>query len=397
MIARRFSVAIGLAAFAHLLFLAGPVPPAHSARVVPHPVPGAAGTGWPQYRFDAAGTAFNPFEVVLSPANVGQLTLLWRAGLGDYDAPDPIVVDGVVYAVSHFGVAYGLDAVTGDVLWRVNLGALTNGDAPAVSSGNFYTATLNGDVVAIDLATRRILWKTNVGGAIRHSMNVSDGFVYVNGDDADLEALDAATGALVWSASGVEANNTPALSNGLLYVGDNALTIWAMDATTGTPVWKKRVSCYCYLDSQVVVGEGVAAVGVDKKVEALDATTGALLWSGNVNSYARSPAVANGVLYVTSSSDHGQYGPTRAFDLVTGAQLWETDLPGATSLELSTANGVVYMGADDRHVYALDAATGTRLWQSPLMRSYAFGSPIVADGILYASDSSGVLYAFGLP
>jgi outer membrane protein assembly factor BamB len=387
-IRRRLAVILFLASSIPVLVLATPALPSAVMTVQ---------MGWPEYRFDAAGTAFNPFENLISPTNVGTLTLRWRAELGEYAAPNPIVVDGVVYAVSHFGTGYGLDAATGQVVWRVNLGSLTNGDAPAINDGMFYAGTLNGDVVAIDLATRQELWRTNVGGAIRHAMNLSGGLVYVNGDDTNLEALDAATGALVWSAPAVVPNNTPALGNGLLYVGDDLLTIWALDPATGAQVWKKRVFCSCYLDSQVVVGDGVVAVGIDTTAQVRDAANGSLLWTGNVDRYARSPALAGGVLYVTSQSEHGQYGPTRAFDVTTGAELWETDLPNAIVVEIAVANAVVYLSGDDRHVYALDASTGTQLWRSPLTRTYGHGAPVVADGMLYVSDSSGVLYAFGLP
>ena len=47
----------------------------------------------------------------------------------------------------------------------------------------------------------------------------------------------------------------------------------------------------------------------------------------------------------------------------------------------AVANGVVYVGSDDGNVYALNAATGAKLW------SYATGklesSPAVANGVVY--------------
>jgi outer membrane protein assembly factor BamB len=53
---------------------------------------------------------------------------------------------------------------------------------------------------------------------------------------------------------------------------------------------------------------------------------------------------------------------------------------------------VVYAGSLDGHVYALNAADGTKLW------SYPTGGPVnsalqVASGVLYAGSDDGNLYA----
>jgi outer membrane protein assembly factor BamB len=57
--------------------------------------------------------------------------------------------------------------------------------------------------------------------------------------------------------------------------------------------------------------------------------------------------------------------------------------------------GVVCIGSDDGNVYALDAATGDRLW------SYTTGevvgsSPAVANGAVYVGSADGNLYLFDL-
>ena len=57
------------------------------------------------------------------------------------------------------------------------------------------------------------------------------------------------------------------------------------------------------------------------------------------------------------------------------------------------ANGVVYVGSHDSHVYALNASTGAGLWR--FATGVVCNSPAVADGVVYVG-SLGV-YAFGLP
>ena len=62
----------------------------------------------------------------------------------------------------------------------------------------------------------------------------------------------------------------------------------------------------------------------------------------------------------------------------------------------AVANGIVYVGSNDKNLYALDAKTGAKLW------SYATGnsvesSPIVTNGMVYVGSDDGKVYAFGLP
>ena len=57
----------------------------------------------------------------------------------------------------------------------------------------------------------------------------------------------------------------------------------------------------------------------------------------------------------------------------------------------AVANGVVYVGSYDRHVYALNAGTGALLWKYQTGGS----SPAVANGVVYVGWEDGV-YAFGL-
>ena len=56
------------------------------------------------------------------------------------------------------------------------------------------------------------------------------------------------------------------------------------------------------------------------------------------------------------------------------------------------ANGIVYVGSYDHNVYALNATTGTKVW------NYATGdavwySPIVANGIVYVGCYGHDVYA----
>src|SRR3984957_10430023 len=58
----------------------------------------------------------------------------------------------------------------------------------------------------------------------------------------------------------------------------------------------------------------------------------------------------------------------------------------------AVANGVVYVGSYDGNVYALDAATGVKLW-SFATGGEVFSSPAVANGVVYVGSNDQNVYA----
>ena len=56
---------------------------------------------------------------------------------------------------------------------------------------------------------------------------------------------------------------------------------------------------------------------------------------------------------------------------------------------------MIYIGSGDDSVYALNAATGAKLW-SYHTGNQVFSSPTVANGVVYVGSGDGNMYAFGL-
>lgn len=106
---------------------------------------------------------------------------------------------------------------------------------------------------------------------------------------------------------------------------------------------------------------------------------------------ASSPAVANGIVYVGSFDRH-----LYAIDAVTGHILWAAPTRGFVLSSPAFANRVVYVGSFDGHLYAFDAATGAKLWTGAI-GGWVTSSPAVVDGVVYVGSDGGSVSASELP
>jgi outer membrane protein assembly factor BamB len=356
------------------------------ASLLPDPGPGAPGDDWAMIRSDAAhrataltGPTGNPVVtwtyqtqgIVNDPiAVVGDLvfvgsddgvlqaldratgTVQWAVTFDEPGTTNPAVVDGVVYVRDGGGRFHALDAATGAERW---LGATTyeSPTQPTVADGRILFGTGTGDVVALDTATGDELWNDRVSpyGLAARSPAIVDGTVFLTADGAGVRAMDAATGADRWQ---VDAGSAP----------------------LGT----------------VVVADGIAYAGAvldaePNHLQAFDARTGSRLWERDEPLF--SPAVSGGVAYSGSAA-----GIVTARNARTGAELWRAQLPSVARL-VSVAGTTLYVSTDEAGVFALDATTGSQVWQQPTEGHIYCGCFAVARGSVFAGTDQGIVAAIG--
>jgi outer membrane protein assembly factor BamB len=192
---------------------------------------------WPQARFDLANSGFNPNESGIDLTTAARLQQAWVRTDDETSNAAPAVVDNIIY----MGCGAAMCAVEAPdqvLKWKARIpsGTITYSSA-AVAGGLVYAGTnTSGAVYAFDTRTGTIRWMFQTAGRnVQAGPSVAGGVVYVGGDDQNLYALDAATGAKLWSFNaGTPIVNAPAVVNGIVYLGAGAL--YALSASDGRQI-----------------------------------------------------------------------------------------------------------------------------------------------------------------
>jgi hypothetical protein len=265
-------------------------------RAPPPPRPKVDDTvDWPVYHFDLAHRGYLPARV--APPFKERWVFSGRVLM---EFP-PIVVDGSVYFMRNNGGTYRLDADTGKVKWKNQIGSLS-ATSPAYSDGRLFVSSLSGKITALRAKSGKVLWQKQLGSRTESSPIVRRGVVYFGTEGGDLYAVFAKTGRVKWkfSASGA-IKASPALSGSTLYVGDYSGRMYAVWAKTGRARWSTGTSgskfgfaAGNFYSTPAVAFGRVYAGNTDSKVYSFGAKTGTLAWSHSTGGYVySSPAVAN--------------------------------------------------------------------------------------------------------
>jgi outer membrane protein assembly factor BamB len=149
---------------------------------------------------------------------------------------------------SYDGSLYAVDAQTGGLHWSTRVGVPFYATA-AVAGGRVFDATVDGVVHAFDARSGAVLWARRIGRFGYSAAAVAAGRVYVGSYDHRLYALDAVTGAVLWAheAPG-PVSGAPTVLGRLVFFSScgscssfesspRARLTFALDAETGALVW----------------------------------------------------------------------------------------------------------------------------------------------------------------
>jgi len=357
------------------------------------------------FHYSANHIGVNPIDTAINRTNVGRLTVKWKTLTGDKVISSPAIADGRVFVGSDDRKVYALDAATGAVLWTVSTGRMVR-SGPAYENGTVFVGSVDQKLYAINASTGAVKWKTTTDGSISYHPTVLNGTVYVGTKTgATLYAINETSGAVKWTSHPSYANSwsSPAVSGGVVYMGWDDNKLYAINASNGSTKWSttlgEKVRC------APSVANGTVYVGADDgKLYALSAATGKVLWSvrtedKSTHPYLRSsPAVWNGLVYVTTAATTPMSGHVSAYNTTTGALMWSRVLQDYSVSSPAVANGIVYVGSA-KQLLAFDAITGTKYWSSgdnTIKGNVQQSDPAVGAGMVLQGSHDHYLYSFGI-
>lgn len=282
--------------------------------------------------------------------------------------------------------------------WVINFGQSIS--YPLIADGRVYvTATNNparGNTLhAIDATTGAILWSVPLNGQFPWSgACYENGRVFAVNSSGLLQAFDGGTGSLIWSVQlpgQFIFSSPPTVSQGVIYVGGagNGGTVYAVNAASGAILWNVPV-LNGDRSSPAVSSDGVYVAYSCPNVYKLNPATGAQIWHyapGCSGGGGKTTALYNGRLYVRDSVDS-------IFDSQNGTIIGNFNakntpaFSGNRGFFLNGPHNLTSFGT----LEARDVNTNSVLW-SFAGDGFLQSGVLVVNDYVYVGSSKGKLYA----
>jgi polyvinyl alcohol dehydrogenase (cytochrome) len=438
-------------------------------------------TRWSTFLGSNARTGYNAAETIINPTTAPNLKLHWTAStVGQAKATDEVIVaNGMLYWGSWDGLLHASDPNTGKDIWTASLGTQPGGcsNKPhgvvgsvavarvlinGVGTSIVFVAAGQSNLYALNAHTGTILWRTNLGTNpaefLYSSTAVYKGSVYVGvsstGDcplvQGEVVQVNASTGQIqhtfkivpdggclggaVWGSPTIDEQT------GKLYVvtgnadkqsctqpmplGQAVVELNATDLSL-VASWQVPSSDLVGKDDDFgstptlfqatinsVSHAMVGMVNKDGYYYALDRTkiSAGPLWKVRISVGGSAPATDASIassaydgtgLYVAGSlttiGGRQCVGSLQKLDPNTGTVLWADCLNGSVLAPTLAVPGLVVVGAGNS-MDVVDSQTGRILftYTDTTTNGDFWGAATISGGILYDESKSGKLFAFGL-
>jgi len=255
------------------------------------------------------------------------------------------------------------------------------GDWPMFMGDTKHSGQAGGDLSYPANKPLKPSWQYALNSAVSASPIVVDRQLLVAAENGNLYSFDLDTKKLLWlyhAEGGI--GSTPAAADGKVYFLSRDGKFNALELASGKLLW--RFSTQGESRFGIVGGYGQPPeLGVVPDP-----------W----DFYLSSPLVKNGKVYFGSSDRH-----VYALNAATGSLMWSVDAGASVHSSPAYAKGKIFIGTYDSKLLALDAETGSEAWHFQGGTDYQWGvmmgiaaSPTVDDENVYIGSRDAHVYAF---
>ncbi|MEO6364323.1 MAG: outer membrane protein assembly factor BamB [Caldimonas sp.] len=322
----------------------------------------------------------------LTVASLAALLVLGACSFGN-DRPKPKPLDPIVAPLAV------------KAAWSQNIGEVRFPMTVAVHAGVLTLAAGDGSVMAVEAESGRVIWRTNVGARIAAGVG-SDGTVAaVVTREGDLVALEG--GAVKWSKPlGVRVATAPLVAGGRIFVLGVDRAVQAFDAGDGNRIWRlQRPGDPLTLSQTGVVGayKNTLIVGQGPRLAAVDPISSAVRWEATIGAPRGANEVERLADLIGPVMRAGNLVCARSFqagvgcvDAERGRVAWTKTIGGTDAIG-GDAELVFGADASDR-VSAWKTASGDVAWTSEALMFRGLGAPAALAGSVVFGDRDGTLH-----
>ena len=346
-------------------------------------------------------------------------TQAWQVGVSKLSPflSGPIVAQGSVFVFdTQTATVNAWKTENGDPLWTVSLlpeqeeGETLNGGI-AWAQGVLYVSTGYADLFALNAVSGEIIWQRGLPAPPRGAPTVFDNLLYLTTTDSRILAFFTADGGLSWEYSGLIEfigllkSSSPATNGQVVLVGTPAGEIICLNAQTGSLLWADDLTQEDnigrilpeILGQPVIFDQDAYVISHSGLLVAFDLQQGSRLWERRVSSL-HTPWLVQDTLYVLTTRNE-----LIAFHRQDGRTLWFTQLQRYQDEEKQDerilwsgpilGGGKLWLANSERNLIGLNALTG--LEEVRYSTQYRLSlAPIIADQTLYLLSQNGILTAF---
>lgn len=385
---------------------------------------GSADSSWPKFRHDLNNTGASSSIAT----NIG--VPLWIRDLWAPIQATPTIVDGVVYVGNmkwRETEFFAINAYDGEIIWSFPLDDYVVSSAAVADGVVFFgDRSLPDNFHALNITTGSEVWSYTASNGMHSSPAVSDGMVFFGSMTAfekeSIYALDEFSGAEIWTlvvGNGSATESSPVVYDGIVYIGTAegkgrllALDEYGSGGTTDI-IWSYQCPLpISWVETSPVLADGLLffgsrnthfyAVDMDGMFDGDQGVpddtpfnNSDLIWVYEFDwAVTASAAYANGVVYIPNNDV--MYALNTSEDQMEPEErvLWTFQAGDYIGTSPAIADGKIFFGSADKHLYALSLESGELIWDYEAEgRVY---SPAVGEGLVVVGSSDGKLYAFNV-
>jgi outer membrane protein assembly factor BamB len=365
-----------------------------------------------QFQIAAFSAQIDPLLAVYTGSSLASLTLVSASdntGAGGTETASLCTINataGTTYLITvdskNAGVPGTFTLSLTDSLWQATTTDSVTGSPAVAPDGSIYVGSTDNSLYAFN-ADGSVKWSYATGGFIDTCSPAiaDDGTIYTGSNDGKVRAFTPASSNPKWTftvptptdtALTTSVSNSPAIAaDGTVFIQSADHYLYALNPADGTQRWRFNTNSTSY-SSPVIAPDGTVYVGsTDNNLYAIN-PGGSLKWTFPASNqiYSTVALDAAGNLYF------GTLGNTFFSVTSAGAQRWVYTVGGAISSSpaLSADGSVVYVGAYDHKLHAVNTATGTVKWTYTLGDEVRASSPAIdANGVIYIGGYDSLLHA----